>query len=78
MKESRPAFWKQRALGLILALFGFLFGTSFGENGFCLGDRIFSLLGLSVWSGQIDGLHYSAFLGLCIMLAGLGLTVIRN
>ena len=42
--------WTRRILGILLIVGGFLFGASRGPAGVCPGDRIFSALGLPVWS----------------------------
>lgn len=41
-----------------------VFGANLGSSRFCLGDQIFSALGLPVWSGGTQGLHYPGILGL--------------
>lgn len=56
--------WIRRILGILLIVGGFLFGASRGPAGVCPGDRIFSALGLPVWSQGTTGTHYPGLAGL--------------
>lgn len=69
---------KKNALGIffiVVMIFGFLFGISF-SNGFNLGDRILTGIGLKTWSNGMSGLHYTAIYSLIlIILAWTGVNV---
>lgn len=52
-----------RILAALLCLLFFFFGATLG-NGFCLGDRIMTGLGLSPWSRGTGGTHYPAVIAL--------------
>lgn len=62
--------WIRRILGILLIVGGFLFGASRDPAGVCPGDRIFSALGLPVWSqGQQGPITGAA--GLAAAMAGI-------
>ena len=63
--------WIRRILGILLIVGGFLFGASRGPAGVCPGDRIFSALGLPVWSQGTTGTHYPGLAGLAAAMAGI-------
>lgn len=63
--------WTRRILGILLIVGGFLFGAGRGPAGVCPGDRIFSALGLPVWSQGTTGTHYPGLAGLAAAIAGI-------
>lgn len=59
--------WGPGSLSAILCLVGVLFSCTL-PGGFCLGDAIFSLIGLSSWSNGSQGLHYPPYVALIFFL----------
>ncbi len=53
-----------RCVSLLGAAFFAIFGSSIGQHRFCLGDRIFDLLGIPAWSRGTQGLHYPGIIGM--------------
>jgi len=53
-----------RCASLLGAAFFVIFGSNIGQRRFCLGDRIFDLLGIPVWSKGTQGLHYPGIIGI--------------
>lgn len=53
-----------RCVSLLGAAFFVIFGSNIGKNRFCLGDWIFSLLGIPAWSRGTQGLHYPGIIGI--------------
>jgi len=53
-----------RFASLLGAAFFVLFGSNIGPHRFCLGDRIFGLLGIPAWSKGTQGLHYPGVIGM--------------
>ena len=53
-----------RCASLLGAAFFSIFGSNIGQRRFCLGDRIFDLLGIPAWSRGTQGLHYPAIIAL--------------
>ena len=47
-----------------LAVCSVLFGVTWQQHGFCLGDEILTSFGLPAWSNGTSGTHYSAILAL--------------
>lgn len=58
-----------RCFSVLLALLSILFGVTWKRSGVCFGDRILTGLGLPAWSKGAEGTHYSAVLGLILLLA---------
>jgi len=61
---------KRNILGIffiVVMIFGFFFGVSF-PNGFNLGDRILTAMGLKLWSNGITGFHYSGIYSLILII----------
>lgn len=63
--EQKP--WGTGSLSVPLCLFGVLFSCNL-PGGFCLGDAIFGLIGLSAWSNGSQGLHYPPYVALIFFL----------
>lgn len=57
-----------KLFSLALIVLAFLFGGSWW--GFCLGDELFTLFGISSWSNGISGTHYAALFALLPLFAG--------
>lgn len=53
-----------RCISLLSAAFFVVFGSNIGESRFCLGDRIFAMLGIPAWSKGTQGLHYPGVIGI--------------
>ena len=56
-----------------LIVFGIAFGGTWNSTGLCLGDNIFSMFGLPIWSKKTSGTHYPAIVGIVIILIGVGI-----
>lgn len=54
----------KRGISLLGAAFFVVFGSNLGKDRFCLGDRIFAMLGIPAWSKGTQGLHYPGILSL--------------
>lgn len=53
-----------QCVSLLGASFFVIFGSNIGQRRFCLGDRIFGLLGIPAWSRGTQGLHYPGIIGI--------------
>lgn len=60
--------WTLRIVGIAICILGLLFGGTINRFNFCLGDKVFSALGLPTWT---NGTHYPAIIGLIIILVGI-------
>ena len=60
--------WVKRIISIIMIVLGIILGVTWNQNGLCLGDIVFSALGLPAWS---NGTHYPAVIGTILILAGL-------
>ena len=58
-----------KSFSFALIVLAFLFGGSWW--GFCLGDGLFTLLGISSWSNGTSGTHYVALLALLPLFTGI-------
>ena len=58
-----------RIFSVLLALFSVIFGITWNENGFCIGDHILAGMGLPTWSRGTEGTHYAAVIALIMLLA---------
>lgn len=63
----------RRIAGVALSVCGALFGGTIRYFDFCLGDRVFSVLGLPAWTNGTTGTHYPALIGAILILAGMTL-----
>ena len=59
--------WGAGSLSVPLCLLGVLFSCNL-PGGFCLGDAIFSLAGLSAWSAGSSGLHYPPYAAILLFV----------
>ena len=55
---------------ILLIILGIIFGSTWGSAGFCLGDNVFTAIGLPVWSNGTSGTHYPAIVGIALILIG--------
>ena len=62
-----------RIVAVLLIALGLVLGVTWNRERFCIGDGLFSLLGLSAWSKGTSGVHYPAVIGSVIILVGIGL-----
>ena len=62
----------KRILAIALIILGIAFGFTWGSTGACFGDKMFSALGLPVWSNGAEGTHYPAVVGMIMALMGIG------
>jgi len=58
-----------RCVSLLCAGFFVVFGSNIGNDRFCLGDQIFSWLGIPAWSKGTQGLHYPGIISLIAVTA---------
>lgn len=65
--------WTLRIVGIAICILGLLFGGTINRFNFCLGDKVFSALGLPTWTNGTTGTHYPAIIGLIIILVGIAL-----
>lgn len=71
MTENKKTF--TRVIAVALIAFGVVLGVNWGSAKFCIGDHIFSALGLPVWSKGTSRAHYPAILGSVFLLAGISM-----
>lgn len=62
-----------RIFAVAIITFGIIFGSTWNSIGFCLGEYIFSTVGIPVWSGGTNGVHYPGMLGLFFVFVGAGI-----
>lgn len=74
MEEKRDKKGIMKVFAVFLMVFSVIFGGTL-KNGFCLGDKIFEGLGLTIWSEGTQGTHYPAILGLVLFAVGCGLFI---
>lgn len=70
--DSKKLYTK-RILAIAILALGLVFGVTLRGSRFCLGDRIFTAVGLPAWSNGTTGTHYPGILGLALILIGIGL-----
>ena len=66
--------WVKRIISIIMIVLGIILGVTWNKNGLCIGDNLFSALGLPAWSYGTSfnrGTHYPAVIGTILILAGL-------
>ncbi len=73
MLENRRKKILFRSLSVLLIALSVAFGFTNRKTGFCLGDAIFTQLGLPAWSDGSYGTHYTAIFALCLILLALWL-----
>jgi uncharacterized membrane protein len=61
---------KKGIASILLIIFSFLISYS-TPSGFSLGDKLFELVGLPVWSNGQDGFHYPVIPALCLLIIGI-------
>lgn len=59
-----------RSISLALTTLSVLFGVTLNNN-YCIGDQILSHLGVSAWSNDTQGFHYTAICSLIMLLIAL-------
>ncbi len=59
--------------GAVLIILGTVFGGTWKSKAFCLGDHVFSALGIPVWSNGTKGTHYPGIVSLFVILIGIGI-----
>lgn len=59
-----------RGTAIVLTAIGIVLAATWGSAQLCVGDVIFSTLGLEAWSNGSGGLHYPAVLGSIVYLLG--------
>lgn len=69
-KEKKVTY---RVLASLLIVFGIILAVEWGTPQFCIGDILFSAVGLSAWSNGIGGIHYPGVIGTLLSLCGIGL-----
>lgn len=67
MKKYNMKILSLRIVSVFLACFAIIFGGSWNKTGFCLGDSLFTSLGLPIWSDGISGTHYPAVIGIVLL-----------
>ena len=70
MKNKKVA---GRLVAVLLIALGLVLGVTWTPTKYCIGDEIFTALGISPWSNGMTGTHYPAILGSFILLAGISL-----
>lgn len=71
MDQNKQLIKRISAISLIV--FGIILGGTWRKEGICLGDYLFSMIGLPVWSEGTEGMHYPAMAGLIFILIGIGM-----
>lgn len=61
-----------RIIAVLLIASGIVLGVTWNNAKFCVGDKIFSALGLPPWSNGASGTHYPAVIGSFAVLIGIG------
>ena len=64
----------KRIAAIIMIVLGIILGVTWNKNGLCIGDNLFSALGLPAWSYGTSfnrGTHYPAVIGTILILTGL-------
>ena len=64
---------KKRIPAIVMVIIGCLIGITYTKTGFCIGDSLFSTLGIPCWSNGTTGTHYPALVGGILALAGFGI-----
>ena len=62
----------KRIIAVLLIILGLVLGVTY-KDGLCVGDNLFTALGLPAWSNGTTGTHYPAVVGSVIILIGIGL-----
>ena len=62
----------KRIIAVFLIILGLVLGVTY-KDGLCVGDNLFTALGLPAWSNGTTGTHYPAVVGSVIILIGIGL-----
>ena len=62
----------KRIVAVLLIILGLVLGVTY-KDGLCVGDNLFTALGLPAWSNGTTGTHYPAVVGSVIILIGIGL-----
>ena len=62
----------KRIIAVLLIILGLVLGVTY-KDGLCVGDNLFTTLGLPAWSNGTTGTHYPAVVGSVIILIGIGL-----
>ncbi len=70
---SRENKLTARIFAVAIMVLGIVFGGTWNNTGFCIGDNIFSVVGLPLWSGGTSGVHYPGILGLLFVFGGAGI-----
>jgi len=65
--------WTSRISAVLLIALGLLLGATWNTAKFCVGDSLFRMLGIPVWSNGTTGTHYPAMVGLFIILVGVSI-----
>ena len=60
-----------RIIGTLLIALGAMLGVTWNAERYCIGDIIFTALGLPTWSNGTTGTHYPGVLSLFIILIGI-------
>lgn len=66
---------KKRKAAIILMSVGGLLGGTWKGAEYTLGDKLFMLLKLPIWSKGTMGLHYSGLIGYILTLSGIALII---
>ncbi|MCC8103811.1 MAG: hypothetical protein LIP11_16690 [Clostridiales bacterium] len=68
---SRNRQLTNRIIAIVLMAIGAVFGGTWNKTGFCLGDHVFSALGLPAWSNGTNGTHYPGNMGMFLIVIGI-------
>ena len=69
---SKQQIITHRIIAVLLIVLGLVLGVTWTKTGFCIGDNIFTALGLPAWSKGTSGTHYPAIIGSIGILIGIG------